>query len=367
MTQTDFGTINPNTKSGTQLATDLNAFRTTLYSQHLGGSVPSYVVGGMLWADNTSADFIVRQYDGADSIPIWQLDATSNLARVALDADEDSYIVMGKAGDDILSIYLNSAEGYRLTAAGMRFGAGPPRAALDLADKTSSLRLPVGTTAQRTGSPANGDIRYNTTTGGYEGYKGAAWVPLSGAPLASPAFTDTPTAPTAAAETDTDQLATTAFVQQALAAGLGATGAPAFVLEDQRSAGTGGGDSTTSWSTRGINTEVRDIGSKVSLSSSEFTVTADCWVEWEATFFQTLTCQTRVYNVTDSAVVKSGTSGTLDHSDRTMHTSTGGAALISGKTYRLEARALNARPNGFGPPANLGETEVHARIKGWLI
>lgn len=37
------------------------------------------------------------------------------------------------------------------------------------------------------------------------------------APLASPALTGTPTAPTAAAETDTDQLATTAFVQAAVA------------------------------------------------------------------------------------------------------------------------------------------------------
>jgi hypothetical protein len=38
------------------------------------------------------------------------------------------------------------------------------------------------------------------------------------APLSSPAFTDTPAAPTAAAGTDTTQLATTAFVREALAA-----------------------------------------------------------------------------------------------------------------------------------------------------
>lgn len=45
------------------------------------------------------------------------------------------------------------------------------------------------------------------------------------APLASPAFTDTPTAPTAAPGTNTTQVATTAFVTAAVAAGGGGGGA----------------------------------------------------------------------------------------------------------------------------------------------
>lgn len=40
------------------------------------------------------------------------------------------------------------------------------------------------------------------------------------APLASPGFTGAPTAPTAAAGTNTTQIATTAFVQSAVSAGL---------------------------------------------------------------------------------------------------------------------------------------------------
>ena len=35
---------------------------------------------------------------------------------------------------------------------------------------TGSIRIPNGTTAQRNGSPAAGDFRYNTTTGKFEGY-----------------------------------------------------------------------------------------------------------------------------------------------------------------------------------------------------
>ena len=34
----------------------------------------------------------------------------------------------------------------------------------------TALNVPTGTTAQRAGSPAAGDFRYNTTTGRFEGY-----------------------------------------------------------------------------------------------------------------------------------------------------------------------------------------------------
>ena len=45
---------------------------------------------------------------------------------------------------------------------------------------TGSLKLPVGTTAQRSGSPTAGDMRYNSTTGSFEGYTNG-WGELGGA------------------------------------------------------------------------------------------------------------------------------------------------------------------------------------------
>ena len=45
---------------------------------------------------------------------------------------------------------------------------------------TASLKIPVGTTAQRNGSPADGDIRYNSTLNSYEGYGNSAWGGLGG-------------------------------------------------------------------------------------------------------------------------------------------------------------------------------------------
>ena len=44
---------------------------------------------------------------------------------------------------------------------------------------TGSVKLPVGTTAQRP-TAATGKIRYNSTTGAYEGYDGSSWSSLGG-------------------------------------------------------------------------------------------------------------------------------------------------------------------------------------------
>lgn len=40
---------------------------------------------------------------------------------------------------------------------------------------TGAIEIPSGTTAQRPASPAQGDIRYNSTNGNFEGYDGAEW------------------------------------------------------------------------------------------------------------------------------------------------------------------------------------------------
>lgn len=45
---------------------------------------------------------------------------------------------------------------------------------------TSVMLVPKGTTAQRPLSPANGEMRYNTDTGQFEGYQGGAWGQLGG-------------------------------------------------------------------------------------------------------------------------------------------------------------------------------------------
>ena len=57
-------------------------------------------------------------------------------------------------------------------------GTASPATTLHIS-ATDSLRLPSGTTGQRPGSPANGDIRYNTTTATIEGYSNGAYANLA--------------------------------------------------------------------------------------------------------------------------------------------------------------------------------------------
>ena len=57
-----------------------------------------------------------------------------------------------------------------------RVGIGTASPAVPLhVSATDSLRLPSGTTGQRPGSPANGDIRYNSTLNTIEGYSNGAY------------------------------------------------------------------------------------------------------------------------------------------------------------------------------------------------
>jgi len=56
-----------------------------------------------------------------------------------------------------------------------------PTAVSDQANSsTGYFDLPVGTTGQRPGSPTSGNMRYNTTTNGFEGYSGTAWGSIGG-------------------------------------------------------------------------------------------------------------------------------------------------------------------------------------------
>jgi hypothetical protein len=79
-----------------------------------------------------------------------------------------------------------------LDVSNSRIGIGTASPATTLhVSATDALRLPSGTTGQRPGSPANGDVRYNSTTSQIEGYAGGAFVNLSGGTTLADADSDT--------------------------------------------------------------------------------------------------------------------------------------------------------------------------------
>ena len=101
MSQYDFGTIDPSTKSGTGLASDLNSWRTALHSLHSGTSRPSYAVAGTLWIDTTSSPWTIRIFDGSDDIAIGTVDATANSFAVTLN---DSAVTTAKINNGAVTV-----------------------------------------------------------------------------------------------------------------------------------------------------------------------------------------------------------------------------------------------------------------------
>ena len=117
-------------------------------------------------------------------------EAAQAAAELAADNFDDTYLG-AKASDPTVD-----NDGDALTAGDMYFNTTTNRmrvydgsswsdVALDSAtvvaktSATGSGQLPSGTTAQRDGSPSAGMIRYNTTTGGFEGYS-TAWGAIGG-------------------------------------------------------------------------------------------------------------------------------------------------------------------------------------------
>jgi hypothetical protein len=83
MSQYDFGTIDPTQKTGTQLAADLNSWRTALHSCHVGPARPSYVLRGMLWInDNAAPVHVVYFFDGTTDIELFRFDSVTHVGTV---------------------------------------------------------------------------------------------------------------------------------------------------------------------------------------------------------------------------------------------------------------------------------------------
>lgn len=159
MSQSDFGVIDPNTKSGTQLAVDLNGFRDAVNSGHSGATRPAYLPAGGHWVrvvSSTKWDLVL--YDGAVDYTLRSVNPTTG-QKIGIPAAD--------LADKQTSANDNTAGRLLVNPA---YGLGT----------TGALSLPSGTTANRPASPAQFDSRGNSTTGAPEWWSGSAWVPFSG-------------------------------------------------------------------------------------------------------------------------------------------------------------------------------------------
>ena len=102
------------------------------------------------------------------------VNTTSNLLKIR-NAANNGYITIGNVSETNLGL---------MPLAGGTFTGKVTH------NYTNSLNLPVGTTAQRDGSPAVGMFRYNSTLNVFEGYKNTGWGEIGGGAGATGGGTD---------------------------------------------------------------------------------------------------------------------------------------------------------------------------------
>ena len=119
-----FPDINPNTTSGTQLATLLNSFRDSFASTNSAGARDPELVAGGMWVDTTSDPiWSVNIYDGTDDIEFMSVNTTTNSISFGDTADSLS---VEKITDDslgaILELFKRRISGTGQTQAGDTLG-----------------------------------------------------------------------------------------------------------------------------------------------------------------------------------------------------------------------------------------------------
>jgi len=147
MAQHDYDIGNAN---GANFRSDLNNVLDAVHSTNSGSSEPSTTVAYMLWADTSNN--LLKCRNGA------------NNAWISLGAINQTNLGMAGLASPTFTGTVTAPE-------------------LDLTG-TTSLKLPVGTTAQRP-TGATGDLRFNSTLSQVETYSGSEWEKVGGVPTGS--------------------------------------------------------------------------------------------------------------------------------------------------------------------------------------
>lgn len=137
-----------------------------------GGTVAGELQASLVLIDDTGRIKIIDDEALTGTVDLYRAAAVAYL-----DVDPDN--------EDANSEWITRIDGaqvFRIDSNGAVLGLGEADRTLRLSG-TDAIKIPVGTTAQRPGSPEQGDIRRNSQVGQWEGYDGSGWGSLGGAGL----------------------------------------------------------------------------------------------------------------------------------------------------------------------------------------
>jgi len=174
-------------QTGLLVRQDLNNVLAAIVSQNSGATEPATMYAYQFWADTTTGLLKIRNAANSAWVTVGTL-ASANLGLLSLAGGTLTGALLAAAGssgapsisftgDTNTGFYAQGADAIGAVAGGtevLRIQADPSFL------NTGAVLLPVGTQAQRPGSPSNGHIRYNSDASKFEGYAGAIWKEIGG-------------------------------------------------------------------------------------------------------------------------------------------------------------------------------------------
>lgn len=104
--------------NGATVRAAINSNLQALGSMMKGSTAPSTTYDGMLWLDDSATPWIVKQFDGSDWIPLYEVNATSNSAAARMDLHDAN-------GNEILKRSATASAVNEVTLANAATGGAP--------------------------------------------------------------------------------------------------------------------------------------------------------------------------------------------------------------------------------------------------